>query len=95
MRGVEIRETLRSFFDPSIGNESRRDWYNWNTDQLYISHFKTKGSAAGMPYDFMLMGDMRKAVDDTFAPGAPRATRKFPVDVGVGMSAFSRWNQDS
>jgi len=32
----------------------------------------------------MLKGDVRKAVDDTLAPGAPRANRKYLVDVGVG-----------
>ena len=75
--GIEIRETDGGFFDPSIGDGSRKDWYNRNTGQLYISHFKTQGSAAGRPYDFMLKGDVRKAVDDTLAPGAPRADRNY------------------
>ena len=76
-------ETAGGLNDPSIGDRSRRDWYNRTTGQLYISHFKTQGSAAGRSYDFMLKGDMRKAVDDTLAPGAPMANRKYLVDGGV------------
>jgi len=83
--GVEIFYTAGEFYDPSIGDGSRRDRYNRNTGQLYISHFKTQGSAAvGRPYDFILKGDVRKSVDDTLAPGAPRAIRKYLVAVGVG-----------
>ncbi len=82
--GVEILETAGGFYDPSIGDGSRGDWYSRNTGQLYISHFKKQGSAAGRPYDFMIKEDMRKAVDDTHAPGAPRGNRKYLVDVGIG-----------
>ena len=82
--GVEIRETNGGFYDPSVGDSSRRDWYNKNTGQLYISHFKTQGSSAGRPYDFLLKGDVRRTVDTTLAPGAPKEKRKWLVDIGVG-----------
>jgi hypothetical protein len=68
--GVEIRETNVDFYDPSVGDSSRRDWYIKTTGQLYISHFKTQGSNAGRPYDFLLKDDVRRTVDDTLAPGA-------------------------
>ncbi len=77
-------DTPGGFYDPTIGDGSRRDWYNRNTVQLYISHFKKQGSTVGRPYDFMIKRDVRKAVDDTLAPGAPKANRKYLVDVGVG-----------
>ena len=38
----------------------------------------------------MLKGDVRKAVDDTLAPGAPRANRKYFVDVGVGSPSTDK-----
>jgi hypothetical protein len=68
---IEIRDTDGTFYDPAIGEESRKDWYNRRTGQLYISHFKTQDSSAGKPYDFLFKGDVRQAVDDTLAPGAP------------------------
>ena len=44
--GIEIRDTDGSIYDPAIGEESRKDWYNRRTGQLYISHFKTQDSSA-------------------------------------------------
>jgi hypothetical protein len=82
--GVEMRDTDGSFYDPNVGDASRRDWYNRRSGQLYISHYKTQDASAGKPYDFLLKGDVRKAVDDTLAPGAPQAKRKWLVGVGVG-----------
>jgi hypothetical protein len=31
LSGVEVRKTNGGFYDPSIGDASRRDWYNKNT----------------------------------------------------------------
>jgi hypothetical protein len=38
----------------------------------------------GKPSDFLLKGDVKQAVDDMLAPGAPHANRKWIVGVGVG-----------
>jgi hypothetical protein len=82
--GIEIRETDGSYYDPNVGMESRKDWYNRRTGQLYVSHFKTQDSSVGKPYDFLLEGDVRQAVDDTLAPGAPQPNRKWLVGAGIG-----------
>jgi hypothetical protein len=88
--GVEIRETDGVFYDPSVEDASRNDWYNQRTGQLYIIHFTTQGSSAGRPYDFLLEGDVRHAVEDTLAPGAAQAKRKWLVDIGVGIKHQDR-----
>ena len=51
---------------------------------MYINYFKTQGSNAGRPYNFLLKGDVRRTVDDTLAPGAPHAKHKWLVAVGIG-----------
>ena len=45
---------------------------------------KTQGNAAGRPYDFLLKGDIRWTVEDTLAPGASQAKRKWLIGVKMG-----------
>jgi hypothetical protein len=82
--GILIRDTDGGVFDPTIGDPSRKDWYNRRTGRLYISHFKTKHTAMGQPYDFQLSPLLRSAIDVTLAPGAPEAKREYLVSIGVG-----------
>ncbi len=82
--GVLIREDDGRLYDSSVGEDSRECWYNRCSSRLYISIFKTQDSALGQPYDFLLKGDVKQAVDVTLAPGAPEAGRKWLVGVGVG-----------
>jgi len=88
--GIELRDSDGREFDPSVGEPSRKDWYNKRTGRLYISHFKTQGSAKGRPYDFQLPPDMRATVDATLAPDAPQARRKYLVNIGVGGEGAKR-----
>jgi hypothetical protein len=81
---IEMRDSDGTSYGPNIGEESRKDWYNRRTGQLYISNFKTQDSSVGKPYDFLLKGDVRQAVDDTLAPGAQQPNRKWLVGVGGG-----------
>ena len=82
--GVEILETNGGFYDPSIGDASRRVWYNREPAQLYISIFKTQGSNAGRPYTLLLKGAVRRSVDIPLSQGAPNANRKWLIGVGIG-----------
>jgi len=50
--GIEIRMEYGGLYDRTIGESSRKDWYNKNSGRLYISHFKTNKSRMGTPYDF-------------------------------------------
>ncbi len=82
--GILIRNTDGGVFDPTIGDPSRKDWYNRRTGRLYISHFKTENTATGQLYDFQLPPMLRSAIDVTLAPGAPDAKREYLVNIGVG-----------
>jgi hypothetical protein len=81
--GVLIRDDDGPLYNPTQGESSRFDWYNKKTGRLYISHFKTAGTAQGKPYDFKLQADLKAEVDATLAPGHKEASRKYLVGVGV------------
>ncbi len=44
---VVIRDDDGPIYNPMQGESSRFDWYNRNSGQMYISHFKTAGTAQG------------------------------------------------
>ena len=50
--GTQIWTDDGGLYAITIGESSRRDWYNRRTGRLYIKNFKTYKSRMGTPYDF-------------------------------------------
>jgi hypothetical protein len=88
--GIEIRTDDGGLYDRTVGESSRRDWYNKNSGRLYISHFKTNKSRLGTPYDFALkdIPELKNAIDHTLRPDHPQADRKYLVGVGVNKDGL-------
>ncbi len=89
---IEIRLDDGGIYDITVGESSRKDWYNKKSGRLYISHFKTNKSKLRTPYDFYLKNilELKNAIDHTLRPDHPQVDRKCLVGVGVdkiGMSA--------
>jgi hypothetical protein len=82
--GIEIRADDGRRFHPAVGDPSRADWYNRNTGEIYVAHFKTDKSRFGTPSSFKLSQHpgIKAAVDETLASGHPEAGRKWLVGVG-------------
>jgi hypothetical protein len=73
LSGVEIRADDGGLYDRTIGESSRKEWYNKASGRLYISHFKTNKSRLGTTYDFALkdIPELKKAIDHTLRPAHP------------------------
>ena len=88
--GIEILRSDGRRYDPSVGDSSRFDWYNRNSGKIYIAHFKTGKSRFGSPYEFDISKhpEIKRAIDETLAPGHPEANRKWLVGVGVNKTGL-------
>jgi hypothetical protein len=88
--GIEIRTDDGGLYDRTVGESSRKDWYNKKSGRLYISHFKTNKSRLGTPYDFDLKGipELKNAIDLTLRPQHPKADRKYLIDIGVNKDGL-------
>ena len=69
----------------TVGESSRKEWYNKKSGRLNISHFKTSKSSLGTPYDFdsKSIPELKNANDHTVRPDHPQTDRKYLVDVGI------------
>ena len=84
--GIEITTDDGGLYNRTVGESSRKVWYNKTFGRLYISHFKTNKSMLGMaPHDFALkdIPELKNAIDLTLRPAYPKEDRTNLIDIGV------------